>query len=768
MAELLPDHPLRTGPTHVDIGMTSPFLGTTGRLLTLAVCWLVLATALTAGLAVISPRAAALTGLERRVYLGTDFSGAPILDDVTSKLTLDFLDDHSNLPRRNFSVRWRCFWVLPQPLTIELRAGADDQVEVRIDGASVMRRGPAVGMGTVGRTLSLAAGTHEVVVEYVQRGGGLSLNVDWRSTEPGTEVFAAHEIFRAPPDPHDVALASAVVWLRPLSIALWTPLPIVGLLATGWVWTAIGRRRWQAIRDLYRRHPVGGIDWQRYLHGGSLLLVLAMAWQAATARLPGMNPESLWFDDFVYGAVVRSESFWNMLTAPIHVAPGLFVLWRGLHALFPDPEWSLQLLPFACSLAAIPVMTLAVRHVTDSVGLGLLAGALTALNPLGAQYAVYVHQYAFDFLVTALFLLAASHLFDKGDTIDTRRFAWMALAGGVAIFFSVPSVFISASIMHVGAWIAIRNWTRDRATAVRTLRSTAAYDATVLAGYLLLRGRSNEAIRSNFAEEFMPYDSAAAAAAFLAESGRRALESALGFEDGVLWPLFLLGLGLIWLLSRPRTRGVGLTAISFYVSVLAASALGIYPIGGGRTDIFAFPVAICGFAAGVHLVTEALPRAAAYRTVAALTMVAMALSNPVHVTYRPATAVRLIEELSTRARPEDALIMTWWGAFPAAYYGRWPVRIEGHAVSNGVRALLVRDRTLHLPFSLNHSPDEVRRDVAQFLDATQAERVWFISYFSGWAPWQETEVVAAVQRNGMTIEPVADAVGGRLWLGVAD
>ncbi len=38
--------------------------------------------------------------------------------------------------------------------------------------------------------------------------------------------------------------------------------------------------------------------------------------------------------------------------------------------------------------------------------------------------------------------------------------------------------------------------------------------------------------------------------------------------------------------------------------------------------------AICGFAAGVHLVTEPLPRAAAYRTVAALAMVALALANP--------------------------------------------------------------------------------------------------------------------------------------------
>ena len=92
-----------------------------------------------------------------------------------------------------------------------------------------------------------------------------------------------------------------------------------------------------------------------------------------------------------------------MLTVPIHVAPGLFLLWRGLYALLPDPEWSLQLLPFACGLAAIPVMALVVLNLTRDHGLALLAAAATAMNPLLAYYAVYVHQYSFDFLLTALF-----------------------------------------------------------------------------------------------------------------------------------------------------------------------------------------------------------------------------------------------------------------------------------------------------------------------------------------------------------------------------
>ena len=43
--------------------------------------------------------------------------------------------------------------------------------------------------------------------------------------------------------------------------------------------------------------------------------------RAFLTRLPGWNPEALWTDDLVYGAIVRSEDVWNMLTAPIQVVP---------------------------------------------------------------------------------------------------------------------------------------------------------------------------------------------------------------------------------------------------------------------------------------------------------------------------------------------------------------------------------------------------------------------------------------------------------------
>ena len=199
---------------------------------------------------------------------------------------------------------------------------------------------------------------------------------------------------------------------------------------------------------------------------GLWFLVAAVGIRAFLARLPGWNPEALWADDLVYGAIVRSEDVWNMLTAPIQVAPGLFLVWRWCLAAFADPEWSLQLLPFVCGIAAIPVMALVVGRLTQDNSLALLAASLTALNPLLAHYTVFVRQYTIEFLVTALFLLAAAGFLRDGDGIDPRRFRRVALAGGVLPFFAMTSVFASFPVVNLGASFAVRDWFRNRRLAM--------------------------------------------------------------------------------------------------------------------------------------------------------------------------------------------------------------------------------------------------------------------------------------------------------------
>ena len=500
------------------------------------------------------------------------------------------------------------------------------------------------------------------------------------------------------------------------------------------------------------------------------LAVAAITLRAWAARLPGWNPESLWADDLTYGALIRSRDLWGMIAAPIHAAPGPFLIWRGLYALFPDPEWSLQLLPFACGIAAIPIMGLLARRLTGDDSLAVAAAALTALNPLLAHHTVFVHQFPFDFVVTALFLLAAAaSRTTAGAGLEPQRFGWIAFAGGSAVFFSVTSVFASFPIVNLGALQAVRSRSGERRRTVRIVLAAAAYNAMVLAGYLFLRGRSNAMVRDYFVTGFMPLDSVAAAGSFLVTNGRQLLALGLpSWSDVELWnpataswPLPFLGLGLAWLLARPATRFFALVVVSFYAAFAAASALGVYPLGTGRPDIFAFPVAIALFAAGIHVSTAALPRAGLFRLAAAGVVAAIAVADPLRAEYWDVDDVHLVTALESELRPGDGLVLSPSGAFLAAFYGSWPVTITpSDRHTHGTMATVAREPTLYL----FRGPSQTA-DVARFLAAARPRRAWYLAFRTRDS---EARVVGAVEAGGYAVREVRETRRGRLYLAERD
>ena len=497
------------------------------------------------------------------------------------------------------------------------------------------------------------------------------------------------------------------------------------------------------------------------------IAVAAVTIRAVVARLPGWNPEALWADDLVYGSIIRSEDVWNMLTAPIQVGPGLFLVWRWCLAVFSDPEWSLQLLPFACGIVAIPVMALVVRRLTHDNSLALLAASVTALNPLMAHYSVFVRQYTIEFLVTALFLFAAAGLLRDGGNMDPRRFRRVALAGGVLPFIAITSVFASFPIVNLGAAFAARDWFRDRRRARPILLSAAAYNLAVLGAYLLLRSRSNERLRAFYPGDFLPLDSAGAAWGFLADNGRRLLEmslpnwEAVGAENPgtVSWPLPFIGLGLAWLLVRPATRFFGLAVAGLYFAFLAASALQIYPLGSGRPDMFAFPAAICLFAVGIHVATESLPRRALFRLAAAVLVAGIALVRPLHVEYYRVNDVPLIDYLAAHVQPDDELIVSPSGIFLVAYYGPWPVTAVETERFAYAMTTIGRERTRYL-YPRTREAD----DVTRYLAESKPDRAWYLAYRTRGS---EPEVIAAMEARGYRVHQTQETRRGRLYLALA-
>lgn len=207
-----------------------------------ALLGLALALALTAVTAALHWFVALPAGLVRTVYPNTDFSGEPLLQGLTTEVSLAFLDEGPELPRRSFSVSWQGFWFLPEERTFDLYAGADDRVDVFVDSRRVLSRNLRVGMQTRRQRMTLSAGPHEIAIRYVQHGGGTGLNVKWAL--PGLEPAALppRHLFPEQPDNLNVLIAAGTLRLTRVVVFVW----VAALLAWGIRSAPPAFRRWRS------------------------------------------------------------------------------------------------------------------------------------------------------------------------------------------------------------------------------------------------------------------------------------------------------------------------------------------------------------------------------------------------------------------------------------------------------------------------------------------------------------------------------------------
>jgi hypothetical protein len=488
----------------------------------------------------------------------------------------------------------------------------------------------------------------------------------------------------------------------------------------------------------------------------------AVTLSALFARLPGWNPESLWNDDLELTAILRADDFRTTMSVPAHSPPGFIAALWSASRLFGDPEWSVQLVPFLSGIAAVPVMGLAVRALTASHGLALLAAALAALNPLLAHYTVFVRSYALDFLVVALLLWMGGPVAAAGDAA-VRRFASIAVLAGVGAFFSLPSVFLSFPLVNLGALRASMTRHRDAAPWVV---AAAVYNLFVAAAYFLLRSRANPLVRERFRGSFLPLGSLEGILEFFSTNVMRLLASGLPSwgetkiwdPRTVSWPLVFVAAGLIGLMARKRSRGIALVIVAFFAIALAASALQVYPMGSARTDIYAFPVVIALCALGVHALTVWLPRREWIHGALGAAAIVYALVAPVRAEYWDVNDKRLIQYVVRHSTSADGLILSPAGTYLAAVYGPWPVAISTATNrSNATRAEIVRDRTLHLA-----SNRMSLYDIRAFLTTSRPLRIWFVAFRT---PGRvEARAFEELARYGYSVRAVERAVRGEVYL----
>jgi Sulfatase/PA14 domain len=196
--------------------------------------YLTVALTVTALAAIVSWAVAPQTGLVRTFYPKAAFAGPPLRQDRTEDLTLAFLYDAPELPRRFFSVRWSGFWFVPEEETVDLyTAGGDGRVELYVDRHLILTWDSSAGSDTVSQQINLAAGAHEVIVRYEQYGGAFALRVLQSRAGKNPAPFPPGQLFPKRPDVRDYRMVIGRLWLHRLVVAVWLVLPVLALLVRG-------------------------------------------------------------------------------------------------------------------------------------------------------------------------------------------------------------------------------------------------------------------------------------------------------------------------------------------------------------------------------------------------------------------------------------------------------------------------------------------------------------------------------------------------------
>ena len=173
------------------------------------------------------------------------------------------------------------------------------------------------------------------------------------------------------------------------------------------------------------------------------------------------------------GAATRHP---DVLTEPappaLLMALGEGALWFSKR-LVPDPELSLQLVPYCASLAVIPLLAIVVATISGSRALGVVAGSLMALSPDVAYYSVFVKQYTVDVLAIAGLLLIAVCFFRSREVRYLRLGAGLSI---VSLLFSFPSVFAGVVFVNLAALMHVLSNDPAQGRADPTIRTALAFN----------------------------------------------------------------------------------------------------------------------------------------------------------------------------------------------------------------------------------------------------------------------------------------------------
>jgi hypothetical protein len=423
---------------------------------------LLLAAGLTVAAATCDHHVRSLGGLQFTLTDREAGSSRPSLKETHRSIELGVFDRHPEWPQRFVAASWTGYWYFPEPLTIDLYAGADDRVTVRIDQDPMLIRSPEVGMETTMTSMRLGAGTHAIDVQFEQDGGGLGLNVLWAPSGLTPSPLASAWLFPSPPTEAERAAVDRVSHLNVLAPAVW----LVSLLV--WMSAVVGPWAWRrATLTLLPREP-----WA--IAALSALVLLGVVWRILLVRgspAPfGYVYDPYWepVEQFYRtGVLPIAADCWQCYHPPAFTLAGLPFFAAGMWLFGHDATRALTVFNLLATLCGIVCVYYAYRLLRwfrlPSREL-VLAMALALGVPFlfMSSYGAEADVFLSAIMTALLYHLARYHA--QPVRASARQAVVLGILAGVAMATKYSGL---VGLMVIGMICAVHLFTRDYRRAIR-------------------------------------------------------------------------------------------------------------------------------------------------------------------------------------------------------------------------------------------------------------------------------------------------------------
>jgi uncharacterized membrane protein len=338
-----------------------------------------------------------------------------------------------------------------------------------------------------------------------------------------------------------------------------------------------------------------------------------------------LTGRSLWVDEAMLALNIVERTFAGMFQpldydqgAPI----GFLLVEKVANTILGKHELVLRMFPLLVGLVSLGLFYRLLKRTSSGVGL-LLALALFVFNPRLIYYSSEVKQYIVDIGVTVGLLLIAAPVFHASPR--KKDFAWLALAGIVALWFSHPALFVLAGIGLALLLLTLQR--RDGASMRLVIITGVIWALNIAFLYLLILKdlSQNTYMKEYWQGAFLPIPPWSDPGWFA-----KALDENIGIQFGIPYAvyvvLFLMLVG--WVMLWFQQRGYAIAFAGMVLATLVASALRLYPVFE-RMILFLVPVGLLLIGKAVDVLHQRARRFHVFGMVSLLFLAIYLLYGPV-------------------------------------------------------------------------------------------------------------------------------------------